>query len=158
MNENGNPPSRAKDFTKGYYPEANKDNALLVTGEDALIVLASATDQIANFLTGGGLVKVLSDYAKAQTVKDILGGLAAKDGRNSLDARTIKQNAVEIVEAIEAVYAKYQERKNAKEPRDPEIHQAVETDPGRQDKRPIKEIIKEMQKSTDEMMFGEPKE
>lgn len=108
-----------------------EDTTPLVTSEDALIVLASATDQIANFLTGGGLLKVLNGYAKAQAVKEILGGLATHDGRNSLDARTIKQNALEIVEMVEAVMSKYSERLSDKEPRDPEIHNAVETDPGR---------------------------
>lgn len=128
---NNNPPSKTRDYTKGYFPEVDKSNAPLVSSEDALIVLASATDQIANFLTGGGLIKVLNGYARTQAVKEMLGGLTTHDGRQALDARTLKQNAVEIVEAIEQVFSKYQERLSSKEPRDPEIHDAVESDPGR---------------------------
>lgn len=88
---------------------------------EALTVLASATRQIADFLTGGGLNQLLSGYARSQAVKDILGGLAAHDGRNSLDARVLGQNALEITEAVEAVYKKYAERL-AEKARDPEIH------------------------------------
>lgn len=222
MSENDNPPSKAKDFTKGYYPEVKKDNtptlkqAIYNTQEDylepekrrslaivknkeielkqtevtALATLAESTNAIANFLTGGGLLNILNGYSKSQAVKEMLGGLTTHAGRNALDARTIKQNAVEIVEAIEAVYSKYQERLSSKEPRDPEIHAAVEKDPGRYsgysgysgysagsvlcrlcggwhplEKKDCellnpttKEKVAEMQKSVDEMMFGEPKE
>lgn len=95
---------------------------------EALTVLASATKQIADFVTGGGLTAVLSGYARTQAVKDILGGLATHDGRNSLDARVLGQNALEITEAVEAVFKKYAERlaEGKAEPREPEIHSPVE--------------------------------
>lgn len=87
---------------------------------EALATLAEATKSIAAFLTGGGLAQLLSGYARSQAVKDILGGLAAHDGRAALDARVLGQNAVEIVHQVEAVFEKYQER--LKDPnRDPEI-------------------------------------
>lgn len=95
---------------------------------EALSVLATATKQIADFVTGGGLTQVLSGYARTQAVKDILGGLATHDGRNSLDARILGQNALEITEAVEAVFKKYAERlaEGKAEPREPEIHSPVE--------------------------------
>lgn len=95
---------------------------------EALSVLATATKQIADFVTGGGLTQVLSGYARTQAVKDILGGLATHDGRNSLDARGLGQNALEITEAVEAVFKKYAERlaEGKAEPREPEIHSPVE--------------------------------
>lgn len=95
---------------------------------EALSVLATATKQIADFVTGGGLTQVLSGYARTQAVKDILGGLATHDGRNSLDARVLGQNALEITEAVEAVFKKYAERlaEGKAEPREPEIHSPVE--------------------------------
>lgn len=90
---------------------------------EALITLATGINTIANFLTSGGLTDLVSANAKSRIVSDILGGLAAHNGRNSLDAQTIKQNSLEIVETIEAVWSKYQERAKAKD-RDPEIHDA----------------------------------
>lgn len=88
---------------------------------EALIVLGNAVQSIANFLTSGGLTNVLSGYARSQAVKDILGGLATHDGRDSLDGRVLKQNALEIVTAVEAVFEKYQEKLSAKGKEDPEI-------------------------------------
>lgn len=90
---------------------------------EALTTLAAGVNAIANFLTSGGLTDLVSANAKSRIVSDILGGLAAHNGRNSLDAQTIKQNSLEIVETIEAVWSKYQERAKAKD-RDPEIHDA----------------------------------
>lgn len=101
-------------------------NELEIKQTEALATLAEGVKSLAAFVTGGGLHAVLSGYAKSQAVKDILGGLASHDGRNSLDARHLKQNALEIVEAIEQVWDKYAERIAAKEPRDPEIHDAEE--------------------------------
>lgn len=80
----------------------------------ALTQLATSINQIATFLTGGGLQQALSMYARSQAVKDILGGLASHEGRKSLDARVLSQNAVEIVEAIEQIFAKYDEKLKAK--------------------------------------------
>lgn len=99
--------------------EATTSHDLATKQTEALTVLATATNQIANFITGGGLSALLSGYARSQAVKDILGGLAAHDGRNSLDARVLGQNALEITEAVEAVFKKYAERmaEQKKEPR-----------------------------------------
>jgi len=91
----------------------------------AISKLATSVEQISNFLVGGGLSTLLSGYARSQAVKEILGGLAAHDGRNSLDARVLGQNALEITEAVELVFKKYAERV-AEKGRDPEIHPAVE--------------------------------
>ena len=87
----------------------------------ALTTIADSLSQIANFLSGGGLTKVLSGYARTQMVKEILGGLACHDGRGSLDARVMEQNATEIVHHVEAVFAKFDEKLSAPK-EDPELH------------------------------------
>jgi len=93
---------------------------------ESLALLATSVNSIANFLSAGGLSGLLSGYARSQAVKDILGGLATHAGRDALDARTLGQNAIEIVEQVEAVFKKYEERLKDTN-RDPEIKDA-ETD------------------------------
>jgi len=103
-----------------------KNQEVAIRQTEALTSLAKGVNDIATFLTSGGLTEILSGYARSQAVKDILGGLAARDGRQSLDARVLKQNAIEITHAVEAVFRKYQEVLTDKELRDPEIHKATE--------------------------------
>jgi len=95
---------------------------------EALCSLANSFNQIASFITGGGLGSLVSGYAKAQSVQSILGGLAAHDGRNGLDARVLGQNAIEIAEQIMQVFNKMADREAEQRvaPRDPEIHKATE--------------------------------
>lgn len=88
----------------------------------ALTALAEGVNALAAFVTGGGLSQLLSGYARTQSVQAILGGLASHDGRNSLDARVLGQNAIEIVEQIEKVFDKYHTRQEEKVERDPYIH------------------------------------
>lgn len=104
------------------------EREIAIRQTEALTVLASATQEIATFITGGGLSSLLSGYARSQAVKDILGGLAAHDGRNSLDARVLGQNALEITEAVEMVFKKYAERmaEQKLEPRAEGVVAAVE--------------------------------
>lgn len=105
--------------------ELKTKNEIALKQTEALTSLAQGVNAIANFLTNGGLGEILSGYARSQSVKDILGGLAAHDGRGSLDARVLGQNAIEIVHAVEAVFEKYQEKLAAKargEVRDSELH------------------------------------
>lgn len=90
---------------------------------ESLELLATSVNSIANFLSTGGLSSLLSGYARSQAVKDILGGLATHAGRHALDARTLDQNAVEIVEQVEAVFKKYEERLKDTN-RDPELKDA----------------------------------
>jgi len=108
------------------------ENELYLSGDDqvkslameqakSLSVLAESMSQIANFITKGGLTQVLTGYAKTQSVAAIANGLAAKEGRNSLDARLMNQNAIEISTFIETVYDHYAERLKGKNERDPEL-------------------------------------
>ncbi len=111
--------------------ESQGDNTGIAVAERtavALDVLATSISQLAEFVTNGGLVAALNGFAKTQAVKEILGGLAAHEGRKSLDARVLTQNALEIVEAIEKVHDKYSERLQEKALRDPEI-KAVQEEP-----------------------------
>lgn len=94
---------------------------------EALANLAEGVKTLAAFVTGGGLQQLLQGYSKAQSVQGILNGLAAHDGRNALDARVIKQNAIEITQIIESCYDKFAEVLSAKqrgEVRDPDIKDA----------------------------------
>ena len=100
-------------------------NEIAIRQTQALEVIGNSLATLVNYIGNGGLAATLSGYARSQSVKEILGGLAAHDGRNALDARTIKQNALEITEAIEAVFAKYQDRLSEKG-RDPEIKEPKE--------------------------------
>lgn len=101
----------------------HEKHEIAVKQTEALQTLAQAVQTISQFLSTGGLTAVLSGYARSQAVKDILGGLAAHDGRNALDARVLGQNAIEIVEQVEKVFDKYAERL-AQANRDPEIKDA----------------------------------
>lgn len=95
---------------------------------EALTNLAEGVTSIAGFLRNGGLREALAAHTKGQIISDILGGLASHDGRKSLDGRTIKQNALEIVETVEAVFNKMHERLQDRN-RDPEIHPVNEEEP-----------------------------
>lgn len=96
-------------------------NEIEVKQTEALTTLAEGVKALATFVSGGGLQALLNGYAKSQAVKDILGGLAAHDGRNALDARVLGQNAIDIVHQIEAVFDKYAESLASKAERDPEV-------------------------------------
>lgn len=101
-----------------------RDLAVQEKNAEALTLLAKGVNEIASFVTGGGLVQLLSGYARSQSVKDILGGLAAHSGRQALDARVLRQNALEIVTAIEKVFEAYEGKLKDKEVTDPEIKDA----------------------------------
>lgn len=116
-------------------PAKKEETALEIQQQQtaALTTLAEGVNTIAKFIINGGLSSLLSGYARSQGVQSILGGLAANAGRNALDARTMGQNAIEIVEQIEQVFNKYAEVQNSKstgEQRDPDLHEVVEEDPG----------------------------
>lgn len=100
---------------------------LEVKQTEALTALAKASTEIATFVTSGGLSSLLSGVARGNAVSAMLGGLTQHAGRDGLDARTLKQNAIEIVEQIEAVFTKFEERLSAKrrgEERDGEVKNA----------------------------------
>ena len=111
-------------------PIARQDENEVTIREEQTKALASISQSLgalSNFISGGGLSSLLNGYAKSQAVKEILGGLAAHDGRNALDARVLTQNALEITTQIEKVFDKYHETLKAKasgEVRDSHIHDA----------------------------------
>lgn len=101
------------------------DHELQIRQTEALSTLAQGVKELSDFVTQGGLQAALAAHTKGQIIQAILGGLAAKDGRASLDARTIKQNSLEVVEVIEQVFSKMHERLQDKN-RDSEIREAKE--------------------------------
>jgi hypothetical protein len=90
--------------------ETSNSHALQAKQAESLDLLAKSVNQIAQFLSGGGLTELLSGYARSQAVKEILGGLATHDGRAALDARFLGQNAIDIVTQVEKVFEKYQQK------------------------------------------------
>lgn len=103
----------------------SKSHELQLKQTEALTSLAESVKVLTDFLAKGGLQHTLSGLARANIAQGILGGLAAKDGRDSLDARVIKQNALEITEIIDQVFDKVGERLKDKN-RDPEIKEPNE--------------------------------
>lgn len=103
-------------------PTKFESNEVEVRHTEALETIGRSLNSLCTFVTSGGLSSLLSGYARSQAVKEILGGLAAHDGRNALDARVLNQNALEIVTQVEAVFKKYQENLSSKEVRDSDIH------------------------------------
>lgn len=108
-------------------PRPNPALELETQKSKALLSISESLATIANFLSSNALPDILSAYARTNCVGGILNGLASHAGRNSLDARTLNQNALEIVEQVEAVFDKFAERLKAKSKRDPDLHDA-ETD------------------------------
>ena len=88
----------------------------------ALEVIGKSLSQITEFVSGGGLANLMSMHLRGQAVQQMLGGLTTHSGRDGLDARTIEQNALEIVSQVEAVFKKYQETLASKDKVDPDIH------------------------------------
>ena len=85
-----------------YPPSAQAKDREVVALETA----AAALTGISNFLSGITLKEVIQHQAVHGAVRDILGGLATKDGRNALDARTMNQNAIDMAYLIEKVLGK----------------------------------------------------
>lgn len=91
----------------------------------ALTSVANSLNALTQFVTGGGLSNMVGNLARANVAQGIFQGLTAHDGRGGLDARLLKQNAIEAVHQIEAVFEKFQEVLKAKNtPRDPDLHDA----------------------------------
>lgn len=88
---------------------------------------ANALTLIASFLQQGGLDRAVNTLVKGNGIAGILSGLAHHDGRNALDARMLKQNALEIVEQLELVFNKYNERLSSQAKRNPDIISAEES-------------------------------
>ena len=105
---------------------------------EALTTLAESTKAIATFLSGGGLTDLVSQHARSQIAQGILSGLASHAGRDALDARTMGQNATEIVHIIEKIFDKAAERQKARadgERLDEQVHDAEASFKAWQEKR-----------------------
>lgn len=116
-------PVKAEMLNAAIVEEGNYE--LQIKQTEAIASLAKGVNDIAAFITQGGLQAVMSAHTKGTLLQGILNGLANHDGRDSLDARTIKQNALEAVELVMATFEKMRERIQDKN-RDPEIKEAKE--------------------------------
>lgn len=103
------------------------DKEIAIANTQALAVAAKALNQISNFIACGGFSNLLQGYARSQSVTSILGGLAAHDGRNSLDARVLDQNALEMPYAIEKIFKQFAKHLSSQER---EVIKPAEEDPG----------------------------
>ncbi len=72
----------------------------------ALETQANALAHIAQFLGGTTLPQVLQQIAVTNGMNGMLSGLVSADGRQGLDARTMKQNALEISTVIQETIKK----------------------------------------------------
>lgn len=106
--------------------EVEPSSSELVVAEQtkALTTISESLKQLSDFVSKGGLTELVKGYTQTQIAQGVLQGLASHDGRNALDARFIKQNALEIVHAIEAVFDKAKERNETKDSLDSEIKNA----------------------------------
>ena len=68
--------------------------------------ISRALAGISKFLSGITLQEIVKQQAVHGAVGQILGGLAANDGRGALDARTMGQNAIDMAYLIEKVLGK----------------------------------------------------
>jgi hypothetical protein len=107
-----------------------KNYEIQVKQTEALQTIGDSLKAISSFISQGGLSAILQSQSMASGANALLQGLTAHDGRKGLDARTLKQNSVEIAEQILLVHAKFKERLEAQakgEVRDEDMHDA-ETD------------------------------
>lgn len=114
-----------KESTREGLVQKIENYKLEVQQTQALTQLAEGVTSIATFLNGGGLMQLVQHKMAGDIMASITGGLAAKDGRNALDARTIKQNSLEVVELIMTMFNKMGERLKD-QARDPEIKEPQE--------------------------------
>jgi len=114
-----------RDFSTVAELKASKlDYEIAVSQTKALTTLAESVKAIATFLTSNRLPEILEGYAKASAVNGILQGLVTHSGRGGMDARLMKQNAIEASEFIEKCFEHYSEKLAAKKMGevDTEIH------------------------------------
>lgn len=114
-----------KESTREGLVQKIENYKLEVQQTQTLTQLAEGVTSIATFLNGGGLMQLVQLKMAGDIMASITGGLAAKDGRNALDARTIKQNSLEVVELIMTMFNKMGERLKD-QARDPEIKEPQE--------------------------------
>lgn len=98
-------------------------NEMAVAQENAknLALIGHSLSVLASFITSGRLERLLSLQAQVGCASSIAAGITQHGGRLGLDARTIKQNALEITEFTQSIFSKLGERLSEK-PRDPELH------------------------------------
>lgn len=89
----------------------------------ALEAQSKALTSISNFLSGITLKDVLQHTAVHSAASALLGGLTSNDGRQALDARTMKQNAIDISYLLEAVLSKLSSHASS---RSREVHDGEE--------------------------------
>lgn len=90
---------------------------------EAVSSIAESLKGISTFLAGQTLPQVLESYSIMTCLGQIMNGLTANQGRVGLDARTIKQDAVDgthrILAAFDHLRDTFEQRKNGE--RDPNI-------------------------------------
>lgn len=79
---------------------------------ESQVIIAEAMTAIAQAISAlpRAIENAVQTLVKGNGVNGILAGLAQHDGRKSLDARIMDQNALEIVEQLEKVFKKYNTR------------------------------------------------
>ena len=88
---------------------SDQELSLSTEATHALTSIAHSLSSITKFVSGITLPQVLTQIGITNGINGILNGLAAADGRRSLDARVIAQNATEIAHVLEKAFTKTQE-------------------------------------------------
>ena len=93
--------------------------AIAIAQVKALAEVSQSFKDIAEFVTGEGLKETLKGNARYNAVNATLSGLTSNAGRLGLDARTMKQDAIDTVYKVEAFHKEYEriiaERNNGEE-------------------------------------------
>lgn len=83
---------------------------------ESVVTIAESLKGISTFLAGQTLPQVLESYSIMACLGQIMNGLTANQGRVGLDARTIKQDAIDgthrILAAFDHLRETFEQRKN----------------------------------------------
>jgi hypothetical protein len=83
---------------------------------ESVVTIAESLKGISTFLSGQTLPQVMESYAIMSCLGQIMNGLTANQGRVGLDARTIKQDAIDgthrILAAFDHLRDTFEQRKN----------------------------------------------
>jgi len=82
----------------------------------AVVKIGDALDSLSKFVAGQTLPQVMESYAIMTCLGQIMNGLTSSEGRKGLDARTIKQDAIDgshrILAAFDHLRDTFEQRKN----------------------------------------------
>lgn len=103
--------------------------AIAIAQVKALAEVSQSFKAIAEFVTGEGLKETLKGNARYNAVNGAITGLTSNAGRLGLDARTMKQDAIDTVYRVEQFHKEYERfiaERNSGEEYDDDLYDAEE--------------------------------